>query len=182
MPYSNLSPRQINKALERLAEIAASEGVALEIALCHGRVITVAYRLDGNPLGSGRVVEPPTRAASLLLQVTKELRLPGDWIEEDVRFYLALMSARNQPHLHQHAPHLVLSVSEPAHLLAMKLHAFQLAPVSAGAESRELAFLIEKMGLASLEAVEHAYSRFFPDHTLRDEVRPLVARMLPSGV
>jgi len=179
MPYSNLSPRQINKALARLAEIAEAEGVALEIALCHGRVITVAYSLDRDPTSHSKVVEPPSRAASLLLQVTKEMRLPGDWLEEDVRFYLALMAARSQPHLHQHGPHLVLSVSEPAHLLAMKLHAFQAAPVQAGLEHHELAFLIEKMGLASMDAVERAYARFFPEHSLGEDVRKLIARMLP---
>jgi hypothetical protein len=180
MPYSNLSPRQINKALTRLAEIAAAEGVALEIALCHGRVITVAYRLDPDPLGHGKTVEPPSRATALLHQVTKEQRLPGDWMEEDVRFYLALMAARNQPHLHQHGPHLVLSVSEPAHLFAMKLHAFQIVNLTTKADHHDLVFLMEKMGLASIEAVEHAYARFFPEHRLSPEARGVVSGLLPA--
>ena len=180
MPYSNLSPRQINKALARLAELAAADGLAVEIALCHGRVIVVSYRLERDPLHQAKIVEPPGRAEALLLQVTKEQRLPGDWIEEDVRFYLALMAARHQPHLHQHGPHVVLSVSEPAHLLAMKLHAFHLAPASA--DQHDLAFLIEKMGLASIEAVERAYARFFPEHALGAEVRARLSRLLTPAV
>lgn len=178
---SVLSHRRIQKALQRLAELAASEQLALEIALCHGHIITVVYALAQDPNSHGKTVVSSSRAAALVRQVAVEQRLPASWLEEDVKFFLALTAARNQSHLHRYGPSLILSLSEPAHLFAMKLHAFHAEPSPALADRHDLAFLMQKMGLMSIEAVEHAYTRFFPDHSLADDVRHVVARLLPAS-
>lgn len=182
MPETLLSPRRIQRALQRLAELAAAESLALEVALCHGQIITVVYALARDPHTHGKIVASSARAAALVRQVASEQRLPARWLEDDVKFFLALATARNQAHLHQFGPSLILSVSEPAHLFAMKLHAFHVEPAPATADRHDLAFLMQKMGLASIEAVEHAYARFFPDHSLQDDVRRLVSRLLPASV
>lgn len=181
MPYSILSPRRLTRALRRLSELAAADHVTIEVALCHGAVITVVYAAAANATPTARrVVESSARAAALVRQVSLEQRLPADWLEEDVKFYLALSAARSQPHLHDLGPNLILSVSEPAHLLAMKLYACHASVPPAAADHGDLAFLIERMGLASVEAVEHAYARFFPEHSLAEDVRSLVTRLLPT--
>jgi len=186
MPDSLLSHRRIQRALQRLAELAAAEQLALEVALCHGHIITVVYALAQDPNahggGYGKLVASSSRAAALVRQIAVEQRLPASWLEDDVKFFLALTAARNQSHLHQFGPNLILSVSEPAHLFAMKLHAFHVEPSPAVADRHDLAFLMQKMGIASMEAVEHAYVRFFPDHSLAEDVRRLVERLLPARV
>ncbi|MFT3783515.1 MAG: hypothetical protein QM790_15995 [Nibricoccus sp.] len=182
MPYSIMSPRRINRALRRLAELADSEKVALEIALCHGQIITVVYAVGRDQLSTSKAVESSTRAAALVRQVASEQRLPADWLEEDVKFYLALTAARGQPHLQEFGPSLVLSLAEPEHLLAMKLHICQGQVVPATADRHDLAFLIEKAGLDSVDSVESTYARFFPEHKLADDARAMVTRLLPASV
>lgn len=182
MPDSLLSPRRVNRALRRLAELAAQERLALEVALCHGQIVTVVYTLVEDAQRHGKVVVSSSRAAALVRQVAAEQRLPSTWLEEDVKFFLALNAARNVSPLREYGPNLLLSVSEPPHLFAMKLHAFHVEPSPAPSDRHDLAFLMQKMGLASLEAVEHAYARFFPDHSLAEDVRNLVSRLLPAPV
>lgn len=183
MPYSIMSPRRINRALRRLAELADTEKVALEVALCHGQIITVVYAVSRDvQTSSSKAVESSARAAALVRQVASEQRLPADWLEEDVKFYLALTAARGQPHLQEFGPSLVLSMAEPEHLLAMKLHLCQGQVVPATADHHDLAFLLGKAGLESIDSVESTYARFFPEHKLAAETRTLVNRLLPAGV
>ena len=61
-----LSHRRIQKALQRLADLAASEQLALEIALCHGHIITVVYALAHDPNTHGKTVISSSRAAALV--------------------------------------------------------------------------------------------------------------------
>lgn len=180
MPYSIMSPRRINRALRRLAELVAAEKVALEVALCHGQIITVVYAVNRDAQTSGTAVESSTRAAALVRQVAAEQGLPADWLEEDVKFYLALTAARGQPHLQDFGSSLVLSLAEPEHLLAMKLNVCQGQVLPATADRHDLAFLLDKAGLDSVDAVEHTYARFFPEQKLAPDARTLVAGLLPS--
>jgi hypothetical protein len=181
MPYSILSSRRINRALRRLAELADSDNISLEVALCHGQIITVVYApVRDVQTSSRKTVESNARAATLAQQVAKEQRLPSDWLTEDVRFHLALAAARGLPHPNEFGPSLVLSLSEPEHLLAMKLHLCHGEATSATSDRHDLAFLIEKACLASIESIEHTYARFFPEHKLADDVRTLVTRLLPA--
>lgn len=175
-----LSHRRITRALRRLSELAAAEHLAIEVALCHGHVLTVVYALPHEPAGAGRIVVSHARGGALARQVASEQGLPAGWLEEDVKFFIALSAARNPSQLRDYAPNLILSVSEPAHLLAMNLHALQSDAEPAVAERQDLAFLLQKMGLTSLEAVEHEYARFFPDHPLSEEARKAVSRLLPA--
>jgi hypothetical protein len=175
MPYSVMSPRRINRALSRLAELAGAEKIALEVALCHGQIITVVYAVGQ----TGKAVESSSRAAALVRQVASEQRLPADWLEEDVKFYLALTAARGQPHLQEFGPSVVLSLAEPEHLLAMKLHLCQGQLVPATADRHDLAFLIEKAGLASVDSVEQTYAQYFPEHKLAEDARAMIGGLLP---
>ena len=175
-----MSPNRINRALRRLAELADTEKIAIEVALCHGQIITVVCGAGDDPQ-DGKAVESSSRAAALVRQVASEQRLPADWLEEDVKFHLALNAARGQPHLQEFGPSLVLSLAEPKHLLAMKLHICQGRVVPAPADKHDVAFLIEKAGLSSLDGVEQTYAQFFPEHKLADDARVMVSRLLTAA-
>jgi len=178
-----MSPNRINRALRRLAELAATGNITIEVALCHGQIITVVYAASHEaPATSCKSVESNARAAALVRQVAVEQRLPADWLEEDVKVHLALTAARGQTNLQEFAPSLVLSLVEPEHLLAMKLHVCQGHVVPAISDRHDLAFLIEKSGHVSLDSVASVYSRFFPEHKLAEDTRNMVSRMLPAGV
>lgn len=181
MPYNVLSPRQINRALRRLSDLAAHDGLALDIALCHGRIVTVVYRVDAAESGGGKIVESGALAAALAHEVAREQGLPADWLEEDVKFHLALTAARNQPQLQSYAPGLVLSLGEPDHLLALKLHALRPGAAPAPSDRLDVSFLLERTGLASPEAAERAYRRFFPEQSLGETARAFLARVFPRA-
>jgi hypothetical protein len=121
MPF--LSPRRIERALQRLAELAQQEHLMLELALCHGTVILLAYADPANRVVPARIIEATSRTNKLVRQVATEQKLPADWLREDVRYYLAVFAARRRTDFDVFGPHLTLSVAEPGYVLAMKLHA-----------------------------------------------------------
>jgi uncharacterized membrane protein YoaK (UPF0700 family) len=174
-----LSARVINKALDRLASLAEDAGLIVEVALCHGRVFVVAYRHDEDLSRARRQVLPTQRTLELLREVSREMRLPSDWIQEDLRYHLALQAARGSALREQARSHLVLSVAAPALILAVKLHAYNATPGSVSADAGELAFLLEKTGLDSVDAVEQAYATFYPAGRLENSLRGAVAGLLP---
>jgi len=174
-----LSSRVINKALDRLGSLAEEAGLIVEVALCHGRVFVVAYRHDEDLSRARRQVLPSQRTLDLLREVSREMRLPSDWIQEDLRYHLALQAARGSALREQKRSHLILSVAAPALILAVKLHAHNASPGSVSADAHELAFLLEKTGLDSVDAVEQAYATFYPAGRLETALRGAVAGLLP---
>lgn len=178
-----MSPHRINRALRRLAELATTGNIAIEVALCHGQIITVVYAMNREAQPpSRRTVESNGRAAVLVRQVASEQRLPADWLEEDIKVHLALTIARGQTNLQEFAPSLVLLHAEPEPLLAMKLHVCQGRVEPAISDRHDLAFLIEKAGISSFDLVEQIYAQFYPEHKLADDARAMVSRMLPTVV
>jgi hypothetical protein len=180
MPF--LSPRRIERALARLAELAADEQLALELALCHGAVMVLAYADSQSRVVPARVVEPASRWESLVRIVALEKRLPGDWLREDVRYYLATFAARHRVDFDRFGPSLTLSVGEPGHVLAMKLHACEYVCPPEGKDLADVEFLIHKLDLNSWAAVSATYERFLPGCTPSSDVRARVLEMfLPPG-
>jgi hypothetical protein len=177
MPY--LSTLTVEHALRRLAELAAAEHLVLEIALCHGAVITVAYARPEQPIARGRIVEPSSRSDALVAEVAAEHRLPADWLKEDVKFYLALFAARRRSDVDLFGPNLLLCVSDSAHVLAMKLYACAASRPPAPADLADVEFLVQKLNLVSWAAVTGVYERFFPGSALNGDVRCLVVEMFP---
>jgi hypothetical protein len=181
MPNRTTPARRRHRALRRLAELAAAQGIGLELAWCHGAVITLVHGTVAPAPRRTRVVEASSRAMALVDQVTAEQRLPADWLKEDVKFYVTHSGLGGRGGSDVFGPHVILSVADPEPLLAMKLHACQTASPAA-ADLSDLRFLLGKMGVASLDEVERVYRRFFPRQTMNGEVRRLVAAQCPTAI
>ena len=179
MPSSYLSSSSLNRALKRLAALAATEHLVLELALCHGRVFSVVYNSTDSKVAEGRMVESSTRAATLVRMVATEQRLPAHWLENDVKYFLAFFAARNRTDFDLYGPSLLISLFEPRHILAMKLHVCQVSPPPT-TDFGDVDFLIGKMGLVSLDAVEHVYKQFFIGGKLEPTLRLNVGDLLAS--
>lgn len=179
MPF--LSPRRTERALQRLAELAQQELFMLEVALCHGTVILLAYADPANCVVPARIIEPTSRTNKLVRQVETEQRLPADWLREDVRYYLAVFAARRRADFDAFGPNLTLSVTESGHVLAMKLHACEsIRPVDEQ-DLADVEFLVQKLHLGSWSAVAAIYERFLPGCTFGADTRARVAEMfLPA--
>lgn len=181
MPSSYLSSSSLNRALVRLAAVAAIERLVLELALCYGRIFAVAYDSTESKVGHDRMVEPSARVTALVKLVAAEQRLPSDWIEEDVKYFIAFFASRNRTDFDVFGPNLIISIAEPEHILAMKLHACQ-ESAPPPADLHQMGFLVEKMNLGSLKAVEHLYQLFFPGKELGLNLRPIIARLLAPAI
>ena len=180
MPYSSLSNLNLDRALGRLAELAAAAHLTIELVLCHGVVIMAVYGVDASPSDPAKIVASRGRGDALVRQVTAEQGLPADWLEDDVKFHLALSNTRRGRDLDTFGPGLILSVCAPDRLLATKLHACQVMTPPSATDMADLGFLIDKMGLVSSETVEHLYARFFPGCSLHEGVQLLLARSARS--
>lgn len=175
MPY--LSTLSVEHALRRLAELAAAEHLVLELALCHGAVITVAYGQSESASARAKIVEPGSRSDALVAKVAAEHRLPADWLKEDVKFYLATFAAHRRSDIDHFGPNLILCVSDSAHVLAMKLHACDVSRPPAATDLADVEFLVQKLHLVSWAAVMEVYERFFPGCSLNGDLRCLVLEM-----
>lgn len=177
MPTSSLSSSRLNRALHRLAEHAAAEHLVIELGLCHGRVIAVCRR-RGGPLGA-RVhkLESVRCAAALAHIVADEEQLPDNWLNHDLKYYLAFLAARKRTDCDAFRPHPIISLAEPGHLLALKLRACQVSPAEA-TDLDDLGFLLIKMSLVSLEAVENVCKQSLPKECLGPDLRRIVAGLL----
>ena len=179
MPY--LSPRRTERALQRLADLAQQAHLVLEVTLCYGKVILIAYANPTDRIVPSRIVEPTSRTGKLVRQVAAEQRLPIDWLREDVRYYLAVFVARRRHDFDVFGPNLTLSVAEPAHVLAMKLHACECIRPADPQDLADVEFLVQKLGLVTWAAVASVYERFLPGCALGSDVRARVVEMfLPA--
>lgn len=179
MPF--LSPRRTERALQRLADLAQQEHLIVEVALCHGKVILIAYANPKDCIVPARIVEPTSRTGKLVRRVAAEQRLPSDWLREDVRYYLAVFAARRRRDFDVFGPSLTLSVAEPAHVLAMKLYVCECVQPADPQDLSDVEFLVQKLGLVSWASVASIYERFLPGCALGSDVRGRVAEMfLPA--
>src|SRR5438105_4968065 len=96
MPYENLSRAQITQALRRLGELAHKQKVTLEVSLYGGAVFTLVYGSRDATKDVDAVVRPSEIAKKLALRVAQELNLPEDWLNDQVKQFLAEKEAKRQ--------------------------------------------------------------------------------------
>lgn len=177
MPDGVISILSLQQALQRLGELAAAHRLFVELVLCHGAVIVLAYAEPASD--RVRAVERSSRVVALAQQVAAERQLPPDWIDEEVRYYLALENARHRLALDRFGPHLTLAVSEPERPLAIKLEACRDGS-RAGRDVDDLRVLLGQVKPASPAAATAIHARYFPGRPLAPAAVQLVAELLPA--
>ena len=123
MPYENFTRIQIAEALRRLGELAYAQKVTLEVSLYGGAVFTLVYGSRDATKDVDAVVRPSEVAKQLAVKVAKELRLPEDWLNDQVKQFLAEKEAKRLLNQTDFGEGLRISVPTAAYLLAMKLRA-----------------------------------------------------------
>jgi len=76
------------------------------------------------------------------------------------------------------APGMIVSVPTAAYLLAMKLRACRAPLPGYAGDYGDLAFLLGKMDVSSLEAAEATYARFFPNDAMSETAVEVVRQVL----
>lgn len=181
MPYEPLTKARIVRALNRLGELAQAEGLLLEVALYGGAVFTVVYESRVATKDVDAIVRPSEAGRRLARRVTWELDLPEDWLNDDVRQFLAAKEARRRLTGGEFGPGVVVSVPTAEYLLALKVNACRAPLPGYAGDQEDLLFLLKKMGLKSLAEVEAIYARFFPHDVLPEVNRTVVAALLKKA-
>jgi hypothetical protein len=172
--YEPLTKARITSALRRLGELALENENVLEVSLYGGAVFAVLYGSRDTTTEVDAIVHPSQLAARLALRVASEQGLPEDWLNDDVRFFLADKEAKRRLKGDEFGPGLQVSVPTAAYLLAMKLRAC-CAPLPGNAgDYDDIRFLVQKMEIGALAEVEKIYDRFFPTDLLSEPAREVV--------
>jgi hypothetical protein len=178
MPYEHLTKVRIISALRRLGELAQAEGAVLEVSLYGGAVFTAVYGSRDSTRNVDAVVHPSEKAKSLAAQVSRELGLAEDWLNDDVRFFLAEKEAKRRLKGDEFGPGLQVSVPTASYLLAMKLRACRAPRPGFAGDHGDIQFLVQKMEIGSVADAEKIYDRFFPHDALSNDARDVLRKVI----
>jgi hypothetical protein len=183
VPYENLSRTLITQALRRLGELAHEQNVTLEVSLYGGAVFTLVYGSREATKDVDAVIHPSEVARRLALRVAEKLGLPEDWLNDQVKQFLSEKEAKRQLTEVDFGEGLRVSVPTAAYLLAMKLRAARPPLPGYPGDRADIRFLVKKMKIASVDAAEAIYDKFFPHDVLSDaakeEVRGAIEHLQP---
>jgi len=161
------------KALRRLGGIAAQTKTIVELALCHGAVVVVAYHEQDGRRGR---VQPNDVAVHLADAVSEEMRLRADWLETDIAIFMTEASVGHTLREDEFAPGVVLSVNGAARVLARKLYLLREPPPPNATDARDAEFLLTKISVSSPGQIKYIYGRPFPDAPMSEEAEALIQR------
>ena len=167
-----LDQAALREALRRLADRLHARGIVGDVYLFGGGAMVLAFStrpatrdLDGRFAPDG-----PLQAEAL--EVAKELGLPGTWLNQQGVFYLPRHDEPDPTPVFDH-PNLRVMRASDRHLLAMKA-----AAARRFADMDDLAFLIDRLGLDTVEDVEAVCGDVFPEEPLGDRQREVIADVI----
>jgi hypothetical protein len=181
MPYEQLSKLRISNALNRLGALAHEQGAILEVSLYGGAVFTLIYGSRDTTRDVDAIVHPSDLARTLSAQVAGEQGLPGDWLNDNVRFFLADKEAKRRLKGDEFGPGLQVSVPTAAYLLAMKLRACRAPRPGFAGDHEDIQFLVRKLELRSPAEAEEIHDRFFPHDALSGAARDVLQRVISAS-
>jgi hypothetical protein len=166
----------LSKALERLGELADQSGLTLEVCLYGGALLMLAYDSREATKDVDAIVRPRDAGLKIASQVGREFQLPENWLNDDVKLFLA-------PHeqtrfLPQQFKGLHLTAPTAGYLLAMKALACRSALPGYEGDQEDLKFLIRKMEIKSVEEIQDTIDRYYPDDVLPAQDRAVLSELI----
>ena len=178
MPYESLNRNRITQALRRLGELAHEQKVTLEISLYGGAVFTLVYGSRDATKDVDAVVRQGKIGQNLAAKVAAELGLPDDWLNDDVKRFLAEKEAKRRLPEGDFGEGIRIAVPTAAYLLAMKLRACRPPLPGYAGDYGDIRFLVKKMKITSVAKAESIHDQFFPHDALTAEARAVVESAL----
>lgn len=169
----------ILEALKRLGELAQSAGIRLEVSVYGGAAFLLAYNSREATKDIDALLQPREEGEKLVAQVARDLDLPEDWLNADVAQFISpkVESKRRLAEV-EAATGLIVHVPNAEYLLAMKALACR-RPIGAyRGDIDDLLFLIRKMEIRSLDIIQEAIDRFYPDDLIRESDQSLLQNLI----
>ncbi len=179
MPLKFLTKDEILAALARLSELAAEEGVRMEMTVYGGALMLLAYDARDVTKDVDAIVHPSEVARRLVARVARERRLHEGWLNDDVRQFVSTRERKRElrlPNIDRSGLHLTCPSAK--YLLAMKVMASRKPLPGYAGDFDDIALLLRLTKVRSVEQVGEIVNDFFPDTVLPDDVRLVLAGLL----
>jgi len=175
MPLKKLTKQEIASALGRLSELAAGEGVRLEMTLYGGAVMLLAYNARQVTKDVDAIVHPPDVARRLVARVARERGLHDGWLNDDVKQFIGIREAKNELIIANVSP-TGLHVTRPTakYLLAMKVMACRKPLPGYEGDYQDIEVLLRVTKLKTVAQVQTVIDCFFPDTVLPGSVQAVL--------
>ncbi len=171
----HLTRLEIESALARLSELAASEGVRLEMTLYGGAVMLLAYNARAVTKDIDAIIHPPDVARRLIAKVGAERGLHEGWVNDDVKQFVSGREAKNELTIANVSP-AGLHITRPTakYLLAMKVMACRKPLPGYAGDYQDIAVLLRHTKIRTVAQVQTVIDAFFPDTVLPDSVQAVL--------
>jgi hypothetical protein len=159
-PRAPLTRAEIITALERLSELLIARGVKADLYVVGGAALVLAFDARPATRDVDAVFKRKNEVFKAAAQVAREQRLPDEWLNDSVKRFLGRPDRQPVPSLD--LPGLRVMVGSERYLLAMKILADRHER-----DREDIAFLIKRMGIHSLDELEAAFREVYPYEELR---------------
>ena len=175
MPLKLMTKQEIESALGRLSELAAGEGVRLEMTHYGGAVMLLAYNARSATKNIDAIIHPPDVARRLIARVAAERRLHDGWVNDDVKQFVSGREAKNELTITNVSP-TGLHVTRPTakYLLAMKVMACRKPLPGYAGDYLDIEVLLRHTKLKTVAQVQTVIDTFFPDTVLPASVQAVL--------
>lgn len=179
MPLTYLTRQEIEAALGRLSQLAASEGVRLEMTLYGGALMLLAYDARTVTKDVDAIVHPPEVARRLVAKVAVERGLHEGWLNDDVKQFVSPSERKNEfplPNIDRAGLHITRPTAK--YLLAMKVMASRKPLPGYAGDMADIETLLRVTKVRSVAEVQAIVDAFFSDTVLPDAVQLSLADLL----
>lgn len=125
------------------------------------------------------LLHPREEGEHLVAQVARDLGLPDDWINSEVaQFISPKREAKRRLAEIEAETGLIVHAPSAEYLLAMKALACRRPIGGYRGDIDDLLFLIRKMDIRSIDVIQQAIDRFYPDDVIRAFDLPLLESLI----
>ena len=171
-----LTKDQIIRALRRLGELAKENQIELELSIFGGCAMLLAFDRRAITRDVDAIFYPVEQTKPLIAQIAQEMHLPGEWLNDDVRQFLAPVGAMRD--LPIDFPGIKVTAPTASYLLAMKALAGRRALPGYEGDQADLRFLIRKMKVQSIDDVQAHIDRYYPDDMPSEAARSMIVQII----
>jgi hypothetical protein len=165
------------RAVQRLAELAKEKQIHLSLTIYGGTVMMLAYNARPGTKDIDAIFRPRDEAKPLVAQVAEELSLDADWLNDNVKVWVA----ENEqdalipfPEMTEAVPGVSVKRPSAKYMLAMKARAARLPLPGQRGDYDDLVFLLRHTQTKTVEAVDKLVERYFLQDCLPEKNRAIV--------
>ena len=166
-----LTRKDILRALERLSEVLQAKGVKADLFVVGGAAMALAFKARPATRDVDAIFKRRNEVFKAAAQVAREQALPDEWLNDASKKFIGRPDRRPLPILD--LPGLRLMAGSPEYLLAMKVLADR-----HDRDRQDLRFLVRLLKLKSVEEVERAFSRVYPNNGIPEDTRARLAEII----